>query len=353
MGLPEINIEFRSRIDGAIKRGELGYVALLLKDGNGTGVKEYKITSISEIPSNLNAKSKEYIKMALDGAPREVKAVCIKAGAENYTEALSYLETIKFNVLAVPGIDAVDVSDVATWVKNVRTNLNKKILAVLPNIAADSEGVINVTTDDIKAGEEAFTVSEYTARVAGLIAGLPLTVAPTYQPFPEVTDVPKLTKAEADAKIDAGEFIVYWDGEKAKVGRGVTSLTTTTEDKGADWKKIKVVRILDMLFTDIRRTIEDNYIGKVQNSYINKLLLVSAINAYFEQLEQANVLDPGKNICEINVPAQRAYLKSIGEDVDNMTEQEIKEANTRDKVFLVSTVRPLDAIEDVELIVNH
>lgn len=38
--------------------------------------------------------------------------------------------------------------------------------------------------------------------------------------------------------------------------------------------------------------------------------------------------------------------------MDNMTEQEIKEANTRDKVFLLSTVRPLDAIEDVQLVVN-
>ena len=63
-------------------------------------------------------------------------------------------------------------------------------------------------------------------------------------------------------------------------------------------------------------------------------------------------MDPGKNRCQINIEAQKMYLRSIGEDVDAMTEQEIKEANTRDKVFLVSTVRPLDAIEDVQLVVN-
>ncbi|MCL6625521.1 MAG: hypothetical protein K6T68_02905 [Alicyclobacillus shizuokensis] len=204
----------------------------------------------------------------------------------------------------------------------------------------------------VKVGSNTYTASQYSARIAGLIAGLPLTVAPTYQVLTEVDDVPHLTKSQADTKIDAGKLILYHDGSKVKIARGVTSLVTTTETKGADWKKIKIVRILDMIYHDVKDTIEDVYIGKYQNSYENKLLLIAAINAYYEVLEQERVLDPGKNKCEIDVAAQKTYLRSIGEPVDTMTVQQIKEANTRDKVFLVSTVRPLDAIEDVQLVVN-
>jgi len=359
MGLPSVNIVFQSKAIKAIERGTVGTLALVLKDASVSELTQYVLTDVADIPDTLSATNQAYLEQAFIGTPKEIKAVIIPSTATNYNDALNYLETIKFNVLAIPGISDADAATVATWVKSMRDTKERKIIAVLPNVAADHEGVVNFCVEDgtgvagvVTVGSMTYSASQYTARIAGLIAGLPLTVAPTYQVLSEVTDVPHLTKSEADAKIDAGKFILYHDGEKVKVARGVTSLVTTTETKGADWKKIKLVRILDMIYTDVKATIEDEYIGKVQNSYENKLLLCAAINAYFEVLELERVLDPGKNKCEINVAAQKAYLKSIGEDVDNMTEQEIKEANTRDKVFLLATVRPLDAIEDVQLVVN-
>lgn len=359
MGLPSVNIVFQSKAIKAIERGTVGTLALVFKDASVTALTEYRLQDVADIPDTLSATNQAYLEQAFIGIPKEIKAVVIPDTAPDYNEALNYLETIKFNVLAIPGISDADAATVANWVKSMRDSKERKIIAVLPNVAADHEGIVNFCVEDgsgtagvITVGENAYTASQYSARIAGLIAGLPLTVAPTYQVLTEVTDVPHLTKTQADEKIDAGKFILYHDGEKVKVARGVTSLVTTTEEKGEDWKKIKLVRILDMIYTDVKSTIEDEYIGKVQNSYENKLLLCAAINSYFEVLEQERVLDPGKNKCEINLEAQKAYLRSIGEDVDNMTTQQIKEANTRDKVFLLATARPLDAIEDVTLVVN-
>ncbi len=132
----------------------------------------------------------------------------------------------------------------------------------------------------------------------------------------------------------------------------MTSLVTTTGDKGEIWKKIKLVRIYDKVYTDIRSTFEDEYIGKVQNSYENKLLLCAAVNAYYEVLEQEGLLDPGKSRLDIDVVAQKTYLRSIGEPVDEWNEQQIKEANTRDQVFVAGPLRALDAIEDIQMIIN-
>lgn len=351
MPLPSVNIIFQSKAIAAIERGTVGILALVLKDAVAN-LTEYKLQDVADIPDTLSAANKEYLEHAFMGTPKEVKAIVIPTAAADYTDALNYSETIKFNVMAIPGIAAGDVANIATWVKGMRDTKERKILAVLPNNVADHEGVINFTTDSIKVNDKTYTTTQFTARIAGIIAGLPLTVAPTFHVLTEVTDVPKLTKAEADAAIDAGKLILYHDGEKVKIARGVTSLTTTTETKGADWKKIKLVRILDMMYHDVKDTIEDIYIGKYQNSYENKLLLINAINAYYEQLELERVLDPGKNKCQINLPAQKVYLKSVGESVDTMNDQQLKEANTRDKVFLSSNVRPLDAIEDVSLVVN-
>lgn len=352
MGLPSVNIIFQSKAIAAIERGAVGILALVLKDPSVTQLTEYRLQDVSDIPATLSETNRAYLEQAFMGTPKEIRAVVIPDTATDYSEALNYLETIKFNIMAVPGISTTDAATVANWAKSMRDTKERKIMAVLPHQAADHEAVINFTTDNIKVGSNVYSASQYTARIAGLIAGLPLTVAPTFRVLPEVDDVPHLTKSEADAKIDAGELILYHDGEKVKIARGVTSLVTTTETKGADWKKIKIVRILDMIYHDVKETIEDAYIGSVQNSYENKLLLIAAINAYYETLELERILDPGKNRCEINLPAQKAYLQSIGEPVDTWTEQQIKEANTRDKVFLVSTVRPLDAIEDVQLVIN-
>jgi len=359
MPLPSVTIIFQSKAIAAIERGAVGILAVVLKDASVAAVTEYKLQDIADIPDTLSATNQEYLEQAFIGTPKELKVVVIPADAIDYDDALNYLETIKWNIGCIPGIAAGDVATVATWAKGMRDTKERKIMMVLSGNAADHEAVINFVVEDgaalagdVTVGEDTYNASEYSARIAGIVAGLPLTVAPTFQVLTEVDDVPHLTKAEADTKIDAGKLILYHDGEKVKIARGVTSLTTTTETKGADWKKIKIVRILDMMYHDIKDTIEDVYIGKYQNSYENKLLLIAAINAYYETLELERVLDPGKNRCEINLPAQKAYLRSIGEDVDNMTDQQIKEANTRDQVFLVSTVRPLDAIEDVQLYVN-
>lgn len=146
---------------------------------------------------------------------------------------------------------------------------------MLPNKAADSEAVVNFATGDILVGTTEFTTAEYCSRIAGLIAGTPMTISCTYAPLPEVSDVGRLTRAAMDAAVDAGKFILFHDGEKVKVARGVNSLQTTTQDKGDAWKKIKMVEVMDMIQTDIRTTAQDAYIGKYANSYDNKCLLVN------------------------------------------------------------------------------
>ena len=164
-----------------------------------------------------------------------------------------------------------------------------------------------------------------------------------------MSDVGRLTREAMDAAVDAGKFILFHDGEKVKVARGVNSLQTTTQDKGDAWKKIKMVEVMDMIQTDIRTTAQDSYIGKYANSYDNKCLLVTAIKGYLVGLEQSGILQAGSSSVGIDLAAQEAYLQSVGTDTSKMSQQEIKEANTADKVFLEASIKILDAIEDISL----
>lgn len=350
MGLPNILIEFKSKASTAIKRGERGIVAIMLVDT----AKTKKITRIddkTQIPKTLNESEKAYVERAFLGGANPIKYVEL-IEADTMENALDALETVKFDyAVAQPDVKAEDVVKIAEYIKTLRDSKHIKAKAVLPNIKADHEGIINFTTDNIVVGDKTFKTAEYCSRIAGLLAGTPLRISATYQPLSEVKYVPKFTKAELDAKIDAGEFVLISDGEKIKVGRAVTSLVTTSGDKSEDLKSIKIVDTMDLIYNDIKRTCEDNYIGKYPNNYDNKCNLIVSIQAYLESLRDDELLD--KDITtSIDIKSQKDYLKTIGENVDDMSEMQIKEAYTGTNVFIASKFKILNAIEDIKIEFN-
>ncbi len=352
MGLPNINIEFKTQGISAIKRSSKGVVAIILKDSTVGVQGAHELTNVTQIPAGLNQTNKKYVEQAFIGyinAPRKVLLYVLPASSADLSEALEHFETLQFDYLVGPyNTDGTEVTAIATWIGSQRQD-DKTYKAVLPNKAADSEAIINFTSDDMAIGNTSYDTAKYCARIAGLIAGTPMTISATYAPLPELTDVERLSKTVMNNKIDNGEFIIFHDGTKVKVGRGVNSLTTTTQDKGEQFKKIKIVEAVDMIKNDIKMTAEDNYIGKYANSYDNKCLLITAIDGYFKQLELDGILQAGSSEVAIDMAAQEAYLMSIGIDTSEMTEQEIKEANTADKVFLRANIKILDAIEDIDL----
>ena len=201
--------------------------------------------------------------------------------------------------------------------------------------------------DDFKEGNESYTAEQYCGRIAGILASLPLTESATFKPLPELTGCTKLTHANMDTAIDNGELIVFWDGEKVKIARGVNSFKTTTEEQGEQFKKIHIVAIMDAIQSDIRKIAGDTYIGRFPNTYANKCLLLAAVGNYLNSLAAQSVLTSAT--IDIDEAANKKYLISKGIDVTAMSDTEIREAPTGDKVFLTATMKLYDVIEDIVL----
>lgn len=370
MGAPSINISFIEKAITAVTRGERGIVMLLVKDTLAApAVNPATIVLENDIPGTLSDATKDQIKLALIGyvnAPKKVlvygmgiasdaDAAAITAG---YSAALTAIETIKFDYLAIPTVQTDNkAQEIVTWIKTMRNTKKKKVKAVLPNTAADSEGVINYTIDkNVKTEtittadgtkttvDTVFTAEQYCSRIAGLIAGTPLTISCTYAPLSELSECTRLN--DIDTPVDEGEFILFYDGEKVKVVRGVNSFVTTMEGKGDNFKKIKIVDAMDMINDDITKTAQDSYLGKYANSYNNKCVLMTAISGYFMQLLKDGIIS--RYSVDIDVEAQTIYLQSKGIDTSEMTEDEIRVADTGSKVFLKGKAKILDAIEDLD-----
>lgn len=381
MGAPSIDISFIEKAISAVKRGERGIVMLWVKDRLPESViNPITVVTESDIPEGLSDTTVEQIKLVMIGytnAPKKVLVYCMNVITDadeetidaGYKKAMAAAETIRFDYLAIPTVETDGKGeDIATWVKSMRGNKKKKIKAVLPNVAADNEGVINFTTEESirtetitgKDGKKTvtdivYTTEQYCARIAGLIAGTPMTIACTYAPLPELSDCTRLTNN--DTPVDKGEFIIFYDGEKVKVVRGVNSFVTTIDGKGDSFKKIKIVEAMDMINDDIVKTAQDSYLGKYANTYSNKCLLTTAISSYFAQLKRDDIVSSYS--IKLDAEAIRIYLKGRGlqatlddgtiKDVDECSDEEIITADTGASVFLTGNVKILDAIEDIKM----
>lgn len=351
MGLPEINIIFKTKGLTAIQRSERGIVAIVLKDDTEGGKSFGVYNSILDVDfSTFTQRNYEYLKLLYEGGPYKVIIVKIPTATESLSPTLKKLQSLKWNYLTIPGLTDDEKTLVSAWIKEEREKNHKTFKAVLPNCAADHEGIINLTTDNITStlGDTAFSTAEYCARIAGVLAGLSLARSSTYFVLSDITeaDVPD----DPDERIDKGELVIVFDSENYKIGRGVNSLVTYTAEKGEEFSKIKIMEGVDLYQDDIRSTFEEAYVGKAINDYDNKQAFIAAVRAYQKTLE-GNVLDQSyDNIAEIDLDEQRTYIESKGIDTSSMDDTAIAKYNTGSKVFVASNVKFVDAMEDLKLV---
>ena len=348
MGLPIIDISFKQLAKSAVIRSQRGIVALILKD---TDKASLTVFDEGDIPSSLTEANQGLIKDVLKGSPNKIELFVLGSG-DNISEALTYFEGVEFNLMCMPSAETSDVTAIKTFIKKMNDVVKYKCDAILANEKADSEAIINYTAKNIVVGGESVTTANHSARIAGLIEGTPLHQSITFATLPDVDSIENLTKEEADRRIDAGELILVREMGKARVARGVNSLTTLTDTKGNAFQKIKLRKTLNLIHNDLRRVIVEKYIGKVPNNYDNKCVLITEIKNYLDELATEQLIEK-VNTVGIDLIAQKKWLKdNTNLDVNSMTEQEIKEANTQSNVFIAISLKVVDAMEDIVIAVE-
>lgn len=364
-GLPQVLIDFKTKGITAIKRSARGVVVLILKCESTDTSNKYKISDVSEIPEGVfDEASTDLIKKCLDGTPLRIMVytlpkASVQAPKNTQATLLKQLKHIRYNYIAAPTGTVQDQQDLASYIKAERNNSRKTVKAVVGSVAADFDGVINFCTEEIKvatgkntAGKttyKTYTPIEYTARIAGILAGLALDRSATYYKLTEVESVK--VYEDLNDRIDHGELHLFdeEDGEGVKIARACNSLQTFTTDKGEEFRKIKIVEGVDMVTDDIRDTFKKYYVGKYINDYDHKMLFVAAIMVYFGQLA-GNVLDSrAGNTVDIDFQFQKDYAIIKGEDVSQMTNMQIREYNTGSQIGLSGNVKFVDAMEDLKI----
>lgn len=363
IGLPKLKIAFEAAAQAVANRSKKGYVGMVIRDEKAQGL--HKLSSDTMIPLELGEANKARIKTAFEGSdrgkPSLVYLSVIPPAAEGDTttvaleSGLKLLESVSVDYLAgPPDVTDGELTVLDAWIQAQRAAYRPvKLVRPFTGEGSDDMGIIQLEETGLKVLDKAVTPASYCARIAGILAGIPMSMSSTYASLPEVTAVTERSEAEQTEAIDDGKLILIHDGQKAKIARGVNSLVTIPPKGKSDWRFIKIVEGMDLITYYLRTTIEDAYIGRYANIYDNKQLLVAEVLAYLQYLERAGVLNPGQSFCQIDYERQLNYLKSQGVETADLTEQQVLEYQTDTWVFLRCGGRLANAMEDFEVLFNN
>ncbi|WP_406787905.1 phage tail sheath C-terminal domain-containing protein [Clostridium neuense] len=355
MGLPVINITFKRLANDAEQKSQRGIVALIIKDDTDKTftTKEYKnLDDLSTDEKLYTASNLQYIKDCLKGSPGKVIVIRINATDGNIQDAFTIIKSMKINWLGcAEGVQA-DQDAICTFVKD-QEELKKTYKAVVfkPTTPPDCKQIVvlgneKVTFKDNARGQ--VTGEKYISRLLGILAGLPLSMSSTYYVLDDLATIVEPTNI--NTSIDSGNLIIINDDGVIRIGRGVTSLTTITDDDTEDMKKIAVVEAINIMQEDITTTFKSNYVGKYKNSPDNQVIFISGINDYYKTLAQNDILDADyTNTCDIDIEAQRqAWIKAGNSEATTWKDADVRKNTFKSNVFIKANVKVLDAMEDMD-----
>lgn len=350
MGLPQIVIEFQKKRSTFIHRLGRGMVAIPFVNAAFTTSVVASATDPADIATALGSGFPEDQKTgvtaemtrALENGASKAIVVC----AKDATTAETLLSAQRFNYLAMGNLEDTDQTTLATWAKgkNYACGRNFIIMGASSVVAEEAEGHV-AALDDTNLTDEDST----TAAVCGVFAGLNQ-ASGTYHVMDTDTDgTGYATKDQADADADLGIITVFYDGEKAKISRAVT--TYYAEDPDSPYAKVINVDTMNRIIDDITDSFTEQYVGKVLNSYDNKMSFIGLINQTYLAGLAGEVLDPdGENKVDIDVDAHWKIAAEKGENVDEMTEMDLRRYNTGSAIYLTGSIRLLDTMEDLKIV---
>lgn len=354
--LPSIEVIFRQLAASFVSRSERGIAALILRDATeGSGESFFRFGDATQVPEDeFTAANQQYIKDALSFGPLRVSVV--KVGSSGtLADALAILvQKEQTGWITVCGGTTQDWSDLSSWIK-AREKEQKSWKAVCYNTTApDCMHIVNLVNPKVTFGDARGEVegSQYAPSLAGLLAACNVLRGTTGYVCGNLAAVEE--PEDVNAAVGAGKFVLVNEDDQVKVGVDVNSLTTTNgSTQTEDMKYIETVEAMDLMRDDITNTFRTDYRGKYKNTTANQMLLLAAINGYFRDLGDENVLDPTyDNTAGVDVTSQRnAWIDSGKAEAAEWDDGKVISTPYKRTVFLGGDVKILGSMTDLRFVV--
>lgn len=302
---------------------------------DGSVVDEQSITELSQLTAN------SWVEFSGTGAEiTETAGTPLTTGADpsasstDYANFLTAIEPYQFDILVYDGTDTAAIQAIAQFVERISNNVGQKCQAVMAGETAancNSEFVIAVNNGvKLDDGTE-LTAQQATWWVGGAEAGALYYQSLTYAQYPNAVEAnPKLTDAQAETAVSSGYLCFIDNFGTVKVCTDINSLTTFTVDKGQEFSKNRVMRVLMQFCNDTYEHFSNYFIGKVDNNDSGRNLLKAWIVEYLNGMQANNGIQ--------NFTAEDVTV-SAGDSVDSVViDVELQPVDSVEKIYMTVTV---------------
>lgn len=251
----------------------------------------------------------------------------------DYADFLTAIEPYQFDILVYDGTDAAVIQSVAQFAERISNNVGQKCQAVMAGEAAakcNSEFVIAVRNGVVLDDGTELDAQQAAWWVGGAEAGALYHESLTYAQYPGAAEGnPRLTDAQAQEAVTSGYLCFIDSFDSVKVCTDINSLTAFTVDKGREFSKNRVLRVLMQFCNDVYRQFSSYYIGKVDNNETGRNLLKGWIVGYLNEMQ-----------------ANGGIQNFDAEDV------KVSAGSSVDSVLVNAAIQPVDSIEKIYMTVT-
>ncbi len=347
---PSVSIIFSQKASTLIERSGDSICVLLTKKGEKNLYKEIELLSDITEEDEISADAKTAISYALASSPKKV--IISDMGFKAVKDKLIKDNATNFIITDIEAEAECDdmVSDIISLAKNKGYGCYAVAVDDTPS-KKDMHYIALASSTYAKyynTNDEELTEYDVKALFAGAISSCGVHRSLTNYTLPLVKNVS--VTDEADGLTEKGIVYAEMMSGKPRVVSGVNT-AEVSGDVTEDMQHIEVVQTMDMICKDITDTFCEYYRGAYKNNFTNQLLLIAAINGYFRDLADEEVLDDEfDNKCEIDISEQRQAWVDYGRtEAADWSDDTVKRRSFGRKVFLKGNIKICQSMEDLEM----
>ena len=238
------------------------------------------------------------------------------------------LETEDYDVATTAGFPADSPlhKQLVEEIKHLREDNDIKVRGVIPYTSdkINYEGISTVANGVVLGDGTELDATVAAGFFAGASSSANAAKSLTYVEYPDaISAYPKFSNDRTIEALENGEIVFTTKrNETVVIEQDINSLTKVTAEKPVFFSKNRVVRTMDTIVTNTKRTFEDMFIGKITNSSTGRDLFKANRVSYLQSLADANVISDFKE--------DDIYIEA---------------GNDRDSILVNLAVKPLDSME--------
>lgn len=269
-------------------------------------VNEQTVSKASELVDNDYVSYKTSATLAVTAGTAMTGGTNSEVNGTAYQKYLDKIESYTFNIMGVATTETTIKNLIVAFTKRMRDEVGAKFQAVLHDIAADYEGVINVI-NDIKADDN-FDKSSVVYFMTGIEANCAINKTCLNKIYTGEFEVnTDYTQSQLEDAIQAGKLVLHNVNNEVRILEDVNSLVTTSETKGDIFKNNQTIRVADQIANDIAVLFNTKYLGNVPNNESGRISLWTDIVKHHTQLQDIGAIE---DFADENVTVEAGNTKT-------------------------------------------